>query len=61
MITADGTCSGVVITASNGQYNYRSTINGTSTTIVINRPGTYMLTASNGKQLNPIKSFIYKH
>ena len=53
MITADGTCSGVVITASNGQYTYRSTINGTSATIVINRPGTYRLTASNGKQLNP--------
>ena len=53
MITADGICSGVVITASNGQYTYRSTINGTSATIVINRPGTYRLTASNGKQLNP--------
>ena len=44
MITADTTVSNVVITATNGTYTYKTTMNGTTATIVINRPGTYTLT-----------------
>ena len=43
MITADKPLSNVVITATNGTYTYKTTMNGTTATIVINRPGTYTI------------------
>ena len=45
MITSTTSVSNVVITATNGTYTYKTTMNGTSATIVINRPGTYTINA----------------
>ena len=48
MITSEASVSNAVITASNSNYTYQTTMNGTQSEIIINRPGTYNLSSNNG-------------